>query len=293
MCYHHELLRRVEGETTLCATFYASWVRRSLMIVSVFLTASQAYATERMVDLELVLAADISDSIDEEEAILQRRGFANAIRDPHVIAMIQSGSLGRIAVTYMEWSGVHIQNTLVDWTEISGADSARAVANAIDQPGARIEEWIQYTSISTLIVHALHSLNGNRFQGRRQIIDISGDGPNNRGAYVNLARDLAIADGITINGLPIINDRPDRYGYPPMPGLDLYYEDCVIGGMGAFIVVADGFQDFARAIRHKILLEVAGKWPLETIFRHASSRARPPCNAGELELPPDWMFDFN
>ena len=261
--------------------------------LGIFLPLSNVHATERTVDLELVLAADISDSIDEEEAALQRQGFANAIRDPQVIAMIQRGPLGRIAVTYVEWSGVHTQNTLVDWTELSDAESARAFADAIVLPSVRIEQWVQYTSISTLILRAAHSFKGNRFQGRRRIIDISGDGPNNRGTYVVLARDMAVADDITINGLPIINDRPGPYGYPPMPNLDLYYEDCVIGGHGSFLIVAKGYRDFARAIRHKMLLEIAGSAPPLSLLRLASNQVRPPCNAGELELPPDWMFDFN
>ena len=254
------------------------------------LTLDCARATERTVDLELVLAADISGSMDVEEAALQRQGFANAIRHPKVIATIQAGPLGRIAVTYVEWASEHIQSTLVHWTEISDTESARAFADAIEQPTVRIEEW---TSISALIARAARSFEGNRFQGRRQIIDISGDGPNNRGAYVVHARDRAVADGITINGLPIVNDRPSPYGFPPLPDLDLYYEDCVIGGHGSFIVVADGFQDFARAIRQKMLLEIiAGAAPLVPLVRLASNRVRPTCDAGERQLP-GWMFDFN
>ena len=248
---------------------------------------------ERTVDLELVLAADISDSMDEEEAALQRQGFANAIHHPQVIEAIQSGPLGRIAVTYVEWSGEHIQRTLVQWTEISDTESARAFADAIEQHPMRIEKWIKYTSISALIARAARSFEGNRFQGQRRIIDISGDGPNNRGTYVVHARDRAVADGITINGLPIVNNRPGPWGYPPMPDLDLYYEDCVIGGPGSFIVVADGFQDFTRAIRRKLLLEIADVAPLVPLVRLASYKIRPPCNAGEQRLPPDWMFDFN
>ena len=251
-----------------------------------------ARATERTVDLELVLAADISDSIDEEEATLQRRGFADAIRHPKVISTIQSGPLGRIAATYWEWSGEHTQRKLVHWTELSDVGSARVFADAIEKQNARNQQWTQYTSISALITRAARSFEDNGFQGRRRIIDISGDGPNNRGAYVVHARDRAVADGITINGLPIINDRPDRFGYPPMPDLDLYYEYCVIGGHGSFIVVADGFQDFARAILRKFLREIAGVAPPVPLLRLVSNKVHPPCDAGERRLPPDWMFDF-
>lgn len=257
------------------------------------LTPNYARATERTVDLELVLAADISDSIDVKEAALQRQGFANAIRHPKVIATIQEGQLGRIAVTYVEWAGQHIQRTLVDWAEISDTESARAIADAIEQAPVRTGKWTQYTSISALIARAARSFDGNWFQGRRRIIDVSGDGANNRGVYVVHARDRAVADGIIINGLPIVNDRPGPYGFPQLPDLDLYYEDCVIGGHGSFIVVADGYQDFTRAIRRKLLLEIPVAAPLVPLVRLASDKARPPCDAGEQRLPPDWMFDFN
>ena len=267
----------------------------ALVVAGLYLpfTLDYALAMERTVDLELVLAADISDSMDVEEAALQRQGFASAIRHPQVIEAIQSGPLGRIAVTYVEWSGEHIQRTLVDWIEISDIESAGAFANAIEQQSVGSENWTKYTSISAVITRAAGSFKSNRFQGQRQIIDISGDGPNNRGAYVVHARDRAVAAGITINGLPIVNDRPGPYGYPPMPDLDLYYEDCVIGGLGAFIVVADGYQDFARAIRRKLLIEIPVAAPLVPLLRLATYKVRPPCDAGEKELPPDWMFDFN
>jgi hypothetical protein len=267
----------------------------ALVVAGSYLLISldRARATERAVDLELVLAADISDSMDEEEAALQRSGFANAIRHPEVIAAIQGGALGRIAVTYVEWAGEHIQRTVVDWHEISDAASAGAFARAIGQPSMTTETWTKYTSISALIASAARSFEGNRFEGHRRIIDIAGDGPNNRGAFVTVDRDRAVADEITINGLPIVNDRPDPWGYPPLPDLDLYYEDCVIGGPGAFIVVANGFQDFARAIRRKLLLEIPLSTPLVPLLQFVSSSIRPPCDAGEKQLPPDWMYDFN
>ena len=144
-----------------------------------------------------------------------------------------------------------------------------------------------------MITSAARSFVANQFQGQRLIIDIAGDGANNRGAYVVDARDRAVADGITINGLPIVNDRPDPWGYPPIPDLDLYYEDCVIGGPGSFIVVADGFQDFARAVRRKLLLEIPVAAPLAPLPKLVANKARPPCDAGEKQLPSDWMYDFN
>lgn len=248
----------------------------------------EASAAEREVDLELVLAVDISGSIDLEEAALQRRGYVHALRHPDVIEVIRRGRLGRIAVTYVEWAGDHHQSTLVGWTEIDDASSAAAFAEAVARPAVRTELW---TSISGVIAHAARAFEGNGFAGRRRVIDISGDGPNNKGDHVVRARDRALADGIVINGLTIINDRPGQYGYPPMPDLDLYYEDCVIGGQGAFVVVAEGFEDFARAILRKMVLEIAGRAPARRLLRLAAGRPRPPCNAGEIQLR-NWLPDL-
>ena len=253
------------------------------------LTSNWAGAGGRAVDLELVLAADISSSMDLEKAALQRRGFAGAIRHPQVIETIRQGRLGRIAVVYVEWAGSNYQRTLVNWTEVADAKSATAFAEALERRTLRVEFW---TSISSAIAYAARSFDGNGFHGRRRIIDISGDGPNNRGADVVHDRDRAVADGIVINGLPIVNDRPGPYGYPMLPHLDLYYEDCVIGGPGSFVVVADGLQDFARAIRRKMVLEIAGATPTVSLLRLATDRLRPPCDAGEQQLR-GWFFDFD
>lgn len=242
------------------------------------LTAS---AEDRRVDLELVLAADISGSMDHEEAVLQRTGFINAIRHPEVIATIQRGRYGRIAVTYIEWAGAIHQTTLVKWTEVYDEASAEAFAKAVAAPPVRTAFW---TSISTVIDYALASLVDNGFKALRQVIDISGDGPNNSGGYVPEARDRAIEKGVTINGLPIINNRPGPYGFMPMPNLDHYYEDCVIGGFAAFVIVANGFQDFARAVRRKMLLEIAGLRPKRPLLHFAAEGYRPPCDAGEIQL---------
>jgi hypothetical protein len=249
------------------------------------LQPSGALAAERTVDLELVLAADISGSMDEDEAALQRLGYIHALRHPEVIDAITSGPLGRIAVTYVEWAGDHYQDVLVDWRVISDEAGAAAFARALEAPAVKIEQW---TSISTIIAFATRSFDNNGYRGQRRIIDISGDGPNNRGIYVVDARDRALASGVTINGLPILNDRVGRYLYPPMPDLDLYYEDCVIGGEGAFIVVANGFADFARAVRRKLVLEIAGHTPPDRLLRLVSNRPRPPCDAGESQLR-KWM----
>ena len=263
------------------------FLSRHLIAVCIcFWLPGNGVAAEREVDLELVLAVDISDSIDLEEATLQRQGYVSALRHPDVIEVIQRGRLGRIAITYIEWAGEHYQSTLVGWTEIANASSAAAFAEAVERATVKTALW---TSISSAIAFAARSFEGNGFRGEQRIIDISGDGPNNKGEYVVHARDRAIADGIVINGLTIINDRPQMYGYPPFPDLDLNYEDCVIGGQGEFVVVADGFKDFARAIRRKMVLEIAGGAPPARILLLAAARPRPPCNAGEVQLQ-KWLL---
>ena len=280
-----------------------SAVLRRCFIAACACFSSPGYGVtaERTVDLELVLAVDISESMDMEEAALQRQGFVRAFRHRNVIDAIQRGRLGRIAVTYVEWGSEQYQITRVDWTEVADASSAAAFAEAIERSS---EILVAYSSISGAIAFGAQSFESNGFRGERRIIDISGDGPNNKGSYVNLARDRAVADGIAINGLPIINDRPNIYGYPLMPDLDLYYEDCVIGGPGAFIVVADGFKDFSRAILRKLVTEIAGRAPPLHLLRLAAARPRPPCNAGEVQhqkwlkkwlksyRPPIPLYDF-
>jgi hypothetical protein len=269
------------------------------MFVGCLLISHQGMAANREVDMELVLAVDISRSMDLEEAALVRQGFVRALRHPDVIAAIERGPLGRIAVSYVEWGSERYQRTRVDWNEVSDAASAAAFAEAVERSSVFLVEW---TSISSAVAFASQRFDDNDFKSERRIIDISGDGPNNDGPFVNLARDRAVAEGIVINGLPIINDRPNLYGYPPFPDLDLYYEDCVIGGPGAFMVVADGFKDFARAILRKLVTEIAGRASPRKLLRMAAARPRPACNAGEIQLqeylknrswqPPGPMHDF-
>ena len=206
------------------------------------------------VDLELVLAVDVSGSIDAKEAQLQRQGYVEAIANPDVVRAIKSGVLGRIAVSYFEWAGDGWQIPIVDWTLISGRKTAERFAIKLAAAPLSAGPW---TSISDAIRFAVLQLGENAFEGTRRIIDISGDGPNNLGGLVVPARDMAVSKRITINGLPIINERLN-FSRSPMPNLDLYYRHCVIGGPGAFIVIAHGFNSFARAIRRKLILEIAG-----------------------------------
>jgi hypothetical protein len=220
--------------------------------------ALPANAQERPVDLELVLAVDISGSVDEVEARLQREGYVAALRHPEVIEAIQSGMFGRIAVAYVEWAGDHYQRTMLEWTAIEGTSSAADFADALAETPLLTAHW---TSLSAAIDYAAPLFENNGFKGIRRVIDISGDGYNNRGRPVEWARDDAVAAGITINGLPIVNDRPNPWGGRPPADLDRYYEERVIGGPGAFMVVAEDYTAFASAILSKLLLEIAGKTP--------------------------------
>ncbi len=215
--------------------------------------------TGEEVDLELVLAVDISGSVDAFEGQQQRTGYITAITHPSVINAIKSSYLGKIAVTYVEWADAYHQEQLVDWMVVSDEASARIFAAALAskpiQRGYR-------TSISHAIDFSTSLFDTNNYTGLRRVIDISGDGRNNRGRPLSQARTQAMARGITINGLPILNDRPQPWGPMGTPmdvQLDLYYNDNVIGGTGAFVVVAEGFEAFRDAILSKLVREIADR----------------------------------
>ncbi len=252
-----------------------------LFVLAAPALASYAFpASAERVDLELILAVDVSGSVDDEEARLQRAGYVAAMTDDKVIRAIKSGRLGRIALTYVEWAGDHAKNTIVEWSVIDGAGAARAFARRLARAPLNVELW---TSISGVIDFALDMFYFSPHEGKRRVLDISGDGPNNDGAPVNLARDRAVKKGIVINGLPIINGRVSRYGTAPLPHLENYYRDCVIGGFGAFIVVANTYADFARAIRRKMILEIAGVTPeADARLIPAKTGVHPPCDVGEI-----------
>jgi hypothetical protein len=221
------------------------------------------------VDLELVLAVDVSRSIDADEFELQRQGYARAIVNPTVLSAIQTGSIGAIAVAYVEWSGADQQRTVVDWALIHDPASAQDFAAAIL---AAPRSFAAYTSISGAIDYAVRLFENNRFEGSRQVIDVSGDGSNNSGRPVWLARDAAIEVGITINGLAIINDRPNPFSRPE-PKLDDYYKENVVGGTGAFVVIAEDFTSFSSAILSKLIKEIAAAPPSPpTAARFAGAR---------------------
>lgn len=231
--------------TALIAATLAAW-------------AGTGQAQDLPVDLELVLAVDVSGSIDEVEARLQRQGYVMALSHPRVIEAIRSGGYGRIAVTYVEWANGGYQRTVAEWTLVEDAASAKGLAGGLAEAPVVTAHW---TSISGAIDHAAQLFAGNGYEGLRRVIDVSGDGYNNNGRPADHAREDAVAMGITINGLPIINERPNPWGSAPAAGLDAYYREHVIGGPGAFLVVAQDFEDFATAILSKLILEIVGTEP--------------------------------
>ena len=213
-------------------------------------------ATQTEVDLELVLAVDISRSMDFDEQALQRAGYVEAFRHPEVIAAIGSGMIGRIAVTYLEWAGPGTQLHRVPWTLVDGVQSAHAFADAMAAVPISRE---RHTSISAGLITAAGLLAASPFAGLREVIDVSGDGPNNMGPPVLEARRAVLERGVTINGLPIML-RPGG-GFFNVHDLDVYYENCVIGGPAAFLVTVESPDRFAVAIRRKLVLEIAGRTP--------------------------------
>jgi hypothetical protein len=216
---------------------------------------AQSSSPGEEVDVALVLAVDISYSMDPDELTLQRQGYVEALRSPQFHEALRKGLTGKIALTYMEWAGSNTQHVLIPWTVIDGAEVAMEVASKIDN--TRINRAYR-TSIASAIDKAVELLDNSGVKPLRKVIDISGDGPNNQGRSVTTARDDAIAKGITINGLPILLKRP---GYLDIDNLDIYYEDCVIGGPNSFMVTIREREQFATAIRSKLLMEVASIAP--------------------------------
>ena len=228
------------------------------------------------VDLELVLAVDVSRSMSPDELETQRRGYAAALTSDEVIAAITSGMIGRVALSYVEWAGAAAQRSVVDWTLIEGAEDAARFAARI---GERTAPGMRRTSISGALFHAAESFEDNGFHGLRRVIDISGDGPNNQGGPVAAARDAVVAEGITINGLPLMTPE-DELAIWDIADLDIYYEDCVVGGPGAFVVPVRGWAAFPEAVTRKLVLEIAGP-PARLWQAEAPGTPRIDCLVGE------------
>jgi hypothetical protein len=229
------------------------------LISLVLLLATPAAAQDRKeVDLALAMAIDISGSIDPEEAKLQREGYVMAFRDPVIVRAILGGANGRIAVAYYEWSDAWVQRILIDWTLLDSEAAIEAFASRLAAAPISIA---RRTSISGAIRYAIPLFGRSPYDAERKVLDISGDGSNNDGALVTDMRFEALKERIVINGLPIMNDRPNPFGFPSETDLDKYYLACVTGGPRSFVEVARNFEDFPRAVRKKLLQEVADIGP--------------------------------
>ena len=232
-------------------------VKGILALVALVLVSTQPVLAAEHVDLLLVLSSDVSRSVDHPKFLLQREGYAAAISDPVVMEAIKSGPHQRIAVCFVEWSGFGAQKLVIDWTMIDSPGAARKFGDQLlELPRA----FADRTSISGGIEFAATQLERAPFEGSRRTIDVSGDGTNNAGRDVKLARDETIAKGIVINGLVILSDRPVPWNAEhtnPPGGLEKYYQDNVIGGPGAFVLVAENFNSFGRAIIKKLIAEIA------------------------------------
>jgi len=231
-------------------------MRRLLLALAALAALPAAAAAETEVDVELVLAVDISRSMDFEELKLQRDGYVQAFRDPAVIRAVEGGLIGRIAVLYFEWAGPSIRNVVGEWRLIEDAEDAAAFAD--DLAAGAVTAAIG-TSISGALDYAVSAFDGNGFSGLRRVIDVSGDGPNNAGTPVTRARDAAVAAGVTVNGLPVMLKAHD--GPFSLRELDVYYEDCVIGGPLSFVLPLREADKFAETVRRKLILEISGLTP--------------------------------
>ena len=236
------------------------------------------------VDVELILAVDVSYSMDMDELAIQREGYAQAIVSKEFLQALKSGPHGKIAVTYFEWAASSDQKIIIPWRVIDGPETADAVANEIMKTPIR---RASRTSISGAINFAMPLFDENPYRGLRRVIDISGDGPNNNGGPVVQARDAALEKGIVINGLPIMVKEPS-YSTMDIDNLDFYYEDCVIGGPGSFVVTIKDREKFKEAIRTKLLLEVADRTPERKVVPAADKEPRVSCMIGEKIWQDRW-----
>jgi Protein of unknown function (DUF1194) len=247
-------------------------------------TPQRVDSKDPTVDVELVLGVDVSYSMDMEELAIQREGYAQAIVSKDFLSALKTGPTGKIAVTYFEWAASSDQKLIIPWRIIDGPESADAVAAEIMKTPIR---RASRTSISGAIYFAMPLFDDNAYHGLRRVIDISGDGPNNNGSPVTLARDEAVAKGIIINGLPIMVKEPS-FSTMDIDNLDQYYEDCVIGGAGSFVITIKDREKFKEAIRTKLVMEVAGRVPERRVVPVAEHEPRVNCMVGEKIWQDRW-----
>jgi Protein of unknown function (DUF1194) len=236
------------------------------------------------VDVELVLAVDVSYSMDPDEQALQREGYIAGITSREFTQALQQGMNGKVAVTYFEWAGPGDQKIVVPWRLIDGPETAAAVAKEI---AAAPYRRAAKTSISGALGFAKPLFDTSGYRGIRRVIDVSGDGTNNSGERIVPVRDDVIASGMTINGLPIMLKRPTP-GSMDIENLDVYYEDCVIGGPAAFVVPIHERNQFKAATRTKLVLEIAGRTPQPHVIPAAASAPRISCTIGERMWRERW-----
>jgi hypothetical protein len=236
------------------------------------------------VDVEVVLAVDVSYSMDPDEQALQREGYITALTSRELMQALRSGVNGRIAITYFEWAGPYDQKIIMPWRLIDGPEAADAVASEIARAPYR---RASRTSISGALGFAKPLFDGSGFRGLRRVIDVSGDGANNSGALVTIARDDVLSAGITINGLPIMLKRPNSFTMD-IENLDIYYEDCVIGGPGAFVIPIHEREQFKEATRTKLVLEIAGRVPERLVLPAQARAPRISCSIGEQMWRERW-----
>jgi hypothetical protein len=229
------------------------------------------------VDTELVLAVDVSYSMDPEEQALQREGYITGLTSREFMQALKGGMHGKVAVTYFEWAGPGDQRIVMPWRLIDGPETADAAADAIARVPYR---RAMYTSIASALQFAKPLFDASGYHGLRRVIDVSGDGTNNSGPLLTPVRDDVLAAGITINGLPIMLKRPMASSLD-IENLDIYYEDCVIGGPGAFVVPIRERSQFKDAVRTKLVLEIAGRTPEPRVVPAQARAPRISCTIGE------------
>ncbi len=247
--------RFFSNKLSLHVCFMRCWLPAALGLLGI--TVCVPYGVAEPVDLELVFAADGSGSIDDDELLLQRQGYAEALLDRRVLDAVTSGRWGKIAVSYIEWGDEASQHTIVDWREIAGPEDARAFGEALlSAPRAA---W-GYNSISEAIAYSTDKILTNTYEGVRMVIDVSGDGPQIGGRPIDWARDRAVDAGITINAL-VVKSRGGGHRGPGNIPLEMHYRLDVIGGLGAFAMVADEETPFADVLLAKIIREIAEARP--------------------------------
>lgn len=281
------MLRRTGLVLALCAALaaFAAYLPGQAPVADAAATQrGPQWADSHDVDLELVLAVDVSYSMDPDEQALQREGYMTALTSPEFLTALKAGIHARIVVTYFEWANANDQRIVLPWRLVDGLASAQAVAAEIGRTSYR---RAYRTSISGALLFGSRLFESSGHRGIRRVIDVSGDGTNNEGPLIVPTREAVVATGITVNGLPIMLKKPQP-GSIDIEDLDIYYEDCVIGGPGSFVVPIMEREKFKDAVRTKLVLEVAGRVPDARVLPAAAEAPRISCTIGERMWQQRW-----